>query len=171
MSKNKKQIFFIISLVLGLLIFLVTKTVFKLKDNKEINERLANFPIFSFETIGSNERVDWSKTGEATVIIFVNSGCEHCQYEAKSIKQEISAFDGINILFISEESREKILAFSQENKLQNNKRIWWLKVNREDVYHTFGDHSVPHIWIYNKDGKLVKEFRGETKAEAILEWL
>ncbi len=31
--------------------------------------------------------------------------------------------------------------------------------------------SIPHIFIYGSDKKLRKEFKGETKAEAILKYL
>jgi len=172
MLSNKKVIIsIIITSVLGLLIFLVSKTVIKLKHKERIVAQIKTLPHLSVKAIGSKKVEEWSKLGKVTIIIFFNSGCEHCQYEAKSIKQEILAFAGTNILFISDETVEKILAFSKANKLHNNNRVWWLKMNSNDVYNTFGAIGVPHIWIYDEDGKLVKEFKGETRVEAILEWL
>lgn len=172
MSRNKKIIISIIIIsVLGIVVFLVTKTVTKLKQKERVAEQLKTLPNLSVEAIGLNKLEEWSKSGKATIIIFFNSDCDHCRYEASAIQQQLSAFAGTNLLFISEESVEKINAFSQEYELNNKVGIWWLKMQPEDVYNTFGDISVPHIWIYDENDKLVKEFKGETKVEAILAWL
>jgi hypothetical protein len=53
----------------------------------------------------------------------------------------------------------------------NTQNIKFLKINRDNVFENFGPLSTPHILIYNEDSKLVKEFKGETKIEAILQYL
>jgi len=172
MLSNKKVIIsIIITSVLGLLIFLVTKTVIKLKHKERIATQIKILPHLPVKAIGSNKVEEWSKSGKVTIIIFFNSGCEHCQYETTSIAQEILSFTGINLLFISDESEKEIGTFSRVYKLDNNPEVWWLKMKPDDVYNTFGNIGVPHIWLYDEDGKLVKEFKGETRVEAILEWL
>ncbi|MFM7853102.1 MAG: hypothetical protein ACKO96_14580 [Flammeovirgaceae bacterium] len=45
------------------------------------------------------------------------------------------------------------------------------KINTEVVFDTFGSVSIPHIFIYDNEHKLIKEFKGETKMEAILQYL
>jgi len=46
-----------------------------------------------------------------------------------------------------------------------------LKMNADDLYNYFGSVSTPHIYIYNNERRLVKEFEGETKTSAILKYL
>ena len=172
MSRNRKTIGWIVIIgVLSLLISLVTKTISNLKQKEKIAEQLKTVPPLSVQAIGIHKIEDWGNSGKTTVIIFFNSSCEHCQYEANEIQQRIKDFAGTNLLFISEESEEKIIAFSKKYQLDNKENILWLIINPEDVYETFGAISVPHIWIYNNEGILIKEFKGETKVEAILEWL
>jgi thiol-disulfide isomerase/thioredoxin len=172
MLNNRKTIIGIIVIsILSLLIFMITKTVTKLKQKERIAEQVKTLPNLSVEAVGLNKLEEWAESGKVTVIIFFNSDCDYCQYEANAIQQQLPAFAGTNLLFISEEPKEKIVAFSQEYQLDNKEGVWWLKMQPENVYKTFGDIGVPHIWIYNMEGYLVKEFRGETKVEAILEWL
>ena len=172
MLRNRKVIISIlIASILGLIIFLITKTATKLKHKDRIAKQIKTFPYLAVKSVSPNNYDGWKKLDKTTIIIFFNSSCEHCQYEANEIQQRIKDFAGTNLLFISEESEEKIFAFSKEYQMNNTKNIWWLMMKPEDVYETFGAIGVPHIWIYNKDEQLVKEFKGETKAEAILEWL
>ena len=172
MSRNKLAIISIaIASVLGLLSFLITKTVRLLRQKEMHTEELKTFPDLLVQNTAIRQQEDWRELSKTTIIIFFNSNCEHCQYEARAIAQNISAFTKAHLLFISEESKKSIIAFSTIHKLDSSDGVWWLKMQSDDVYKTFGPISVPHIWIYNKQGQLVKEFSGETKVEAILEWL
>ena len=49
--------------------------------------------------------------------------------------------------------------------------IHFAKINQADAYNTFGSLAVPQIFIYGADGVLIKEFKGETKMEAVLQYL
>ncbi len=171
-NMNKKKIIVLILVaVLGLVAFLITKTIAKINHKKEVTEQLATIPELPVEIIGTNKKPTWEHSNVATIILFFNSECNHCQYEAQDIQSKLDAFKNTNLLFVSEEPTDKIQAFSNTYKLDNQPNIWWLKMKPEYVYNTFGTIGVPHIWVYNKEGMLVKEFRGETKVEALLEWL
>jgi hypothetical protein len=41
----------------------------------------------------------------------------------------------------------------------------------EESYKAFGPTSVPHLFIYGPDKELRKEFKGETKIDALLKYL
>jgi len=168
-SKRKILLSFILIAVLGALFFLVANTITKLQHQKQVAGQLKTIPYLPVTTIGSDK--DWNGASGPVIIIFFNSGCEHCQNEAGAIQQNLSAFAETNLWFVSDEAEEKIAAFSREFQLDAKENVWWLKMQPEDVYKTFGPIMVPHIWIYSKDGQLVKEFKGETKVEAILAWL
>jgi thiol-disulfide isomerase/thioredoxin len=107
----------------------------------------------------------------ATVVILFNTTCEHCQYEATEIKKSISFFEKTSILMISSEPIKTIKAFAEEYGLNSEANITFAKINRDDVFETFGSVSIPCILIYNKSRNLVKEFKGETRIEAILQYL
>jgi len=160
---------FVVLGVLSILMILFSLT--KLDHQSQIEKDLKTLPKIPGELLETSDINIDLVPDISTLIIFFNSECNHCQYEANEIQQKLSAFSGTNLLFISDEPKEKIIAFSKEFQLYDKENIWWLKMQPEDVYKTFGPIMVPHIWIYSKDGQLVKEFKGETKVEAILEWL
>ena len=168
---RKKIVIFILVAVLGLAVFLLFKTISKINHKKEVTKQLSSIPHLPVVPIGLNRNTNWKRTTNPTIIIFFNSECNHCQYEAKAIQSKLASFENAILLFVTEEGKDKILDFSKTYKLDNKPNIWWLKMRPEDVHNTFGDIGVPHIWVYNKEGNLVKEFRGEIKVEAILEWL
>lgn len=168
---KRKIIILMVVMVVGLVSFLVAKTISKINHKKEVTEQIAIIPHLPVAAIGANKNINWKNTNNPTIILFFNSECSHCQYEAEAIEQKLEAFKNVNLLFVSEEDEDKIKAFSKTYKLDNQAAIWWLQMKPKDVYNTFGNIGVPHIWVYNKEGSLVKEFKGETKVEALLEWL
>ena len=106
-----------------------------------------------------------------TLLIYFNTECEHCQYEADEIKRSIKYFKEKKIVFISSENIKSIDEFSLTRGFNIYPFIYFVKIAPEDVYNTFGSIHAPHIFIYGKDRKLIKEFEGETKIEAILQYL
>jgi hypothetical protein len=72
---------------------------------------------------------------------------------------------------VSSEFIKEIKSFSIKYRLNDEPNVTFTKINPEDVYNTFGSVFIPHIFIYGKDRKLIKEFKGETKVEAILQYL
>lgn len=168
---NKTIIFIVLAVIIGLIGFMIYKSIIKINHKKEVTEQLATIPELQVVVIDPNKNMGWKNTANPVIILFFNSECEHCQYEAKAIQERLEAFENVDLLFVSEEVEGKIRAFSKEYKLDNKPNIWWLKMEAKDVYNSFGNIGVPHIWVYTKEGKLVKEFRGETKVEALLECL
>lgn len=150
-------------------LFLIFGIVEKLASKKEAKskiETLPQAPFFSLDsvayTIGPNSNI---------CFIHFNSGCEHCQYELKEVKNNQKAFINTQIILMSSESLKVIKSTSSDFGLDGIPNIHFVKINPEHVFETFGPLSLPHILIYGKDRKLVKQFKGETKVEAILKYL
>jgi hypothetical protein len=72
---------------------------------------------------------------------------------------------------MSSESIKVIKRTSVDFGLEGIPNIHFVKINPEHVFETFGSLSLPHIFIYGNDRKLIKEFKGETKMDAILKYL
>jgi len=105
------------------------------------------------------------------VLVFFNSECILCQNEALEISRNLPLLSNTTILLISSEPIDTIKAFAELYGLRNQPSVTFAKINSKDVFGTFGSVSIPHIFIYGKDRKLIKEFKGETKVEAILQYL
>jgi thioredoxin-related protein len=136
----------------------------KVKAKKLINEKIQYRPEKRFCTLDS---ADFYLPKQELVLIFFNSGCEHCQYEMKDVREKINLFKGRPIVFLSSENISVISSASRNFKLDSLPNVTFAKINPDDVFDAFGSVSIPHIFIYDQPGKLIKEFKGETKVEAI----
>ncbi len=59
----------------------------------------------------------------------------------------------------------------RETALSDLGNIRFTKINQDEAYETFGSLAVPQIFIYGADGILIKEFKGETKIDVVLQYL
>jgi len=143
----------------------------KVQAAKSAKEKLNTLPAFSLATLDSLS-IESSSFGDSPVVlIYFNSECDHCQYEAQDIKNNIAGFSKATIVFMSSEPLVKIKAFAGTSGLRDHKNVLFTKITSNDAFTAFGSLAVPHVFIYGPDKKLRKEFKGETKAEAILKYL
>jgi peroxiredoxin len=161
----------VVVLLVMALAWLMNMSVNKLEAKKGAKNRLTSLPeaeLFLKDSV----KIDLSTfQDKPNVLIYFNSECGHCQYEAKDIKNKVEAFSRANVIFMSSESLDKIEVFAQAHGLTDYQNIYFTKINSEHAAATFGTLAVPHVFIYGLDNKLIKEFKGETKAEAILKYL
>lgn len=144
----------------------------KLKSSGERKEQLSSLPNLSLFTLHDSIRFDLKALlPEPIILIHFNSTCDHCQYEASSIHQSINRFRDSQLVFFSTESIKLIQNFSSKYKLNQYSNILFLKINPTDATKSLGKLHIPHIFIYNRSGKLVKEFKGEVKPESILKYI
>ncbi|HEU5289744.1 MAG TPA: redoxin domain-containing protein [Cyclobacteriaceae bacterium] len=143
----------------------------KVEAGKSTKERLSTMPELLLITLDSTTINVSAFIEKSLVLIYFNSECEHCRYEAKDIKNNIASFSKVSIVFMSSESLANILDFAETTGLKNHNNIFFTQISSSDAFAAFGNLSVPHIFIYGHDKKLRKEFKGETKAEAILKYL
>ncbi|MCA4893610.1 MAG: redoxin domain-containing protein [Cytophagales bacterium] len=158
-----------ISFVL-LVAWMANITVAKLRALDRVKEKTASLKSLPIVTMDSS-KYELTNNSIPTIIILFNTTCEHCQYEATEIKKSIDFFSQVRVLMISSETIEVIKAFGDQYGLTNKPSITFAKISPDDVFETFGSVSIPHIFIYGKDRKLIKEFKGETKIDAILQYL
>lgn len=151
--------------------WMANKTVRKIKAKKQATEKVSalhNLPLFTLDST----RYVFQNNAQPLAIIFFNSECEHCQYEMREINQKQSLFLNKKLILLSSENISTIIKASEDFGLAHYlPNIHFAKINDEDVFSTFGSVSVPHIFIYDEDGRLIKEFKGETKVEAIAKYL
>lgn len=169
---KKIIVYFIIIIVIGLIGFLGYKTINKINAKEKLAEQLQTIPDFKLVSMDSTSfTINSLDLNKSTVIIFFNSECSHCQYEANAINENISRFAETNLLIMSSEQLSQIMEFASKYHLDKHPLIYLTKIEEENVFETFGSVSVPHTFIYNNQQKLVKEFKGEVKIEAILKYL
>jgi len=156
-----------IIIMLALVVFMVYSIIEKQTAKKEIQTKIQSIPVnVSLFTLDSTSFS--FPIAKPVVLVLFNSTCEHCQYELGQIKENIANFNEVELVFLSSESIATIKQVAEGFDSVSN--LNFVKINPEDVYENFGTVRFPTIFIYNTTGKLVKEFKGETKIEAILQY-
>jgi peroxiredoxin len=170
----KKRIigFTILGLIVTLGAFMLYSMQKKIKQKKAIQENIRSLPDFTFYHLEDSSQFTPKDLVEnqSILLIYFNSECEHCQYEASEIYKQQAQFKDTQVLLISSESIKAIQSFSKKYKLTQIPFLKVLKVDVEAFYKSFGSLSVPSIFIYDTDHKLVKNFKGEVKIEKLLEY-
>lgn len=163
----------IILIVAALLAFFSYKLYKKIKKKAEIENNVKTLQQFSFIDITNNKPFSNKELKQDTISVFIifNTDCEHCQYEATEISKNNEQFKNAQILFISYEEIKTIKTFAEKYKLNNISNIHVLKTSTDALFKTFGSLSIPSIYIYDKNDKLLKNYKGEAKPEAIIKYL
>ena len=137
----------------------------------EQTKKAQKLPAFSFYTLDSAAYTHTQLKDLPLLIIYFNSGCHFCQYEAKELGKQSAVLENIQVLMVSDESLKIIREFAAAYQLDKVSSIHFLKATNNSFYKTFGKASVPSIFIYNRQGELLKHFQGETTIEAILKYI
>lgn len=170
-AMKKKIVIILIIFVVGFASFLVTKIVLKNNQNSLIALQKQNLPDFAFY----NQDLQVFSSGQlkpqvSVCIFYYNAECEHCQYEAAQISKNIDAFKNTQVIMISTNLPGETAVFQGKYNLKNTGFLW-LYDKDYAFYKWFGQSIAPSVYIYNEDHKLVKEYRGEIKIEAVLKHL
>ena len=154
---KKILIYVYLILLVGFIGWLGYKGVSKFQAKEAVEESQNSLEAI-FEKLGVQE----SEINLATMIVYFNSECEHCQYEIQEIQNNLEKFQDITLAFVSHEPPEQAHAFLTQHQLQD----YYLSSNRDQVLSAFTG-GVPQLLIY-KDNELVRHFKGEVKIEAVL---
>ena len=166
---RKTLLVVIIIVIVGLVSWLVYSSVRKLEQKEIRMEIISSIPSLSFQDLNGNPvQLNEINFAKPMVLILFNSECEHCRYEAMSIPENIDRLDEAMIVFLSAEEIDVIRSFGETYGLLEHANILCGQVDYPELTAVFKSVSYPNIFIYGNDGRLVKEFRGETKVEAIL---
>lgn len=139
------------------------------KENKATAERVKNIPPFSFNDLhGYTFKNTDLSLQQNCLLIYFHPNCEHCQYEASLFIPNMKELSSYQILMISSDSIQNIKKFEEDYHLNEMDNIVMLHDPNYDFEKIFGTKMIPTSFIYNKNQRLKKIFKGEVKIEAIL---
>jgi peroxiredoxin len=140
-----------------------------LKASKSKAEQTATIPVFALKNSKgesfSNQNL---QPNTPSVFIAFSPDCEHCQYEAKSINERQKDLQNINIVLFTSANDSLTKVFSQTYGLDTLKNIHVISDKNNEIRKLFSVKTIPTVFIYNKEGQLVKQYKGETKIDAII---
>jgi peroxiredoxin len=167
-SMNKKVFrYSLYTLVALAFATLVVSIVYKKQNQKAPISTLPTTPLYSLDsTLFNLQAIE----NQNIVLIYFNSGCEHCQYEAKTFAENLPLFQSIKVVWFSVENINEVKKFATTYHLLQQPNHIFLKANQQDLSREFNNLSPPSIWIY-KNKTIIKHFKGETKIETLLKYL
>ncbi|MFA6947141.1 MAG: redoxin domain-containing protein [Pedobacter sp.] len=113
--------------------------------------------------------LDGFNPNQPTVIIYFNPECDHCQYEATEIGRQPERFAKANMILITPyDSTKRIEAFADKYKLWQVDNLVVLLDRNFQFKKYFGTSVFPSVFIYGANKRLLKQFIGEVKMEAVL---
>ncbi|MFV8355606.1 TlpA family protein disulfide reductase [Flavobacterium sp. XS1P32] len=158
--------------VIGMLIFISYEVIKKINHKKQVAENIKIIPSFQYQDLNgaffTNKNL---KPNEATVFLYFNSECEHCQAETQMIKESIEKFKPFQLVFISFEKPEKIKSFATQYKLLNYDNVHFIWDSKVTFAITFDVKSVPCLVLYDKNKHLIEKIKGQAKVETIIKKL
>jgi peroxiredoxin len=105
---------------------------------------------------------------EKTILILFQPDCDHCQREAKEIRENLEAFKEYTLYFISADQMAAVKKFGEDYDLIGHTNIYFAVTTVDDVIKNFGGIPAPSVYIYD-DQKLVQKFNGEVTIDRILQ--
>jgi peroxiredoxin len=136
----------------------------KSKQKLSTEKTVARIPDFS-------QKTNLLKLNTPSVFIAFHPECEHCQYEAKGINNKQEVLKNTNIVLFTSANDSLTSIFSHKYGLDSLKNVHVLSDKTNEMYHQFGIKIIPTILIYNAEANLLKQYKGETKIDAILKTL
>jgi peroxiredoxin len=167
----KQKLKIIIPLVVVcFLIFMVYKIFATIKQKEIMVAQIEIMPPFTFNNTATGKGFTNSNllSNMPVLIIYFHPECEFCQEQATAISKQIDSFNNFQLLFVSHADSSAIKLFSEEYGLSGYQNIVFLEDKDLMFDHIFGKTVAPSSFIYNKHGKLVKQFKGEARIVDIL---
>jgi peroxiredoxin len=165
---KRKLAFVFLLMVLGAIGYLGFTIYKELQAKQALEKRIAELPDFSAPILnGEILHSDTFSKQSPLILTYFNTKCQFCQAEIRSIRQHKNLQAQADIYLISDESPNALKQFADEFELDSLKHISVLQDSTKQLKELFGVTGVPTTFVYNNDGKLLKNFKGETKAEAL----
>lgn len=166
----KKIIFLNIILIIGFKFIGCTKISTETKkETIEPTQKINDLPSMNLTTTDGIQVNTQTLKGKSILILF-QPDCDHCQREAKEIREHIDAFKDYTVYFISADQMPAIEKFAKEYDLLNQTNFSFGMTTVDNVLNNFGPIPAPSLYIYS-DQSLVQKFNGEVSIDKILQAL
>lgn len=107
----------------------------------------------------------------AALVIHFDADCGACQKEAQKIVDNITAFNEVSIVFVSEQDTGKINVFDKYFGLTNHTNISVAQDTGNRVAKHFQDYTTPLTAVLNKRREVHAVITGEAEVEEILKFI
>jgi cytochrome oxidase Cu insertion factor (SCO1/SenC/PrrC family) len=138
-------------------------------DSSQKYFKSPTIPPFSITKVpdSSNFTQAKLKKNKSTVFFFFNPDCDHCHQETKNLIAKIDQLKDVQILMISILDFNAIKKFHTEYKIANYPNITMARETTYNLPGFYNIHSIPDVYVYDKQGKFLKTFKKNFPVEEI----
>jgi len=158
-------------LIGGFLIFLIAGIMTKKVKAEQAAEKIRTLPELVMKDIWGNSVATDKILSGPLLITFFHPECDHCKYEISSLISTDWIDSQLTILLVSYAKVDDIQSFIQEVgniEALNMHILHDPDFRMSDLYRA---DVLPSNFIYDKELKLAKVFKGATKPETIFKYL
>jgi len=129
----------------------------------------STLPDFTLSDIKGNSSSIHELAGDKpTLFIYFSSTCHLCQDELGEISKRIAEFEDYNLILTTVQPIEEMIAFVNKLGIKDKDYVHFLLDSKMEVASFYQIRSVPSIYCYNTDKKLVAEYVGITNIDLLL---
>lgn len=136
------------------------------QDREPVLQSENQLPAMSITMLNGSSLNIKSLTGKIMLILF-QTDCDHCQREAKEIRDNMEAFENYAVYFITADQISAIEKFGKDHDLLNHPNVSFGMATVTDVLNNFGSIPTPSVYVYI-DQQLKHKFNGEVSIERIV---
>jgi peroxiredoxin len=165
---NKKIALISTGIILAILIGFIIKTQ-QLGTEHDVQEEISSLPKFCFlDTLGNSFANANLENDKPIIVVHFGYFCTYCHKEAKIISHYFDEYKDYQLLFVTKDKQDNINLFFEKNKLTNKSNLRVLRYDNNEFEEAFGSKSLPCVFIFNRELKLVKHFDGAVTARTLI---
>ena len=128
-------------------------------------------PLTPGEPFPALDLVDWrggspvvlATTRSPTVVILVHSGCHFCAEQLDELSEHFSALPNASIIILTGETAPPADHPARWPRLASDSAVRWVRGNPTQVLAAYRTLETPSLFIYDRQGRLRRSFRGLTQ--------
>lgn len=167
-KKLKLIIIILITGIFSLLIYGISARASRISDLKK---NIQTLPDFSFSTLDGRVFKSESIKSGPVLVAYYHPECEHCRYEINELFNNLKEIPDTKILLISFAQKDSIVAFIGDRINHIDKNVFLLIDDSLKFSNYFLTSAIPSTFVYDKELRLRRMFKGEVKPEAIINLL
>ncbi len=155
--------------VFTLIISCLALGVFAQIDSSQQYFKSPYIPAFNIRKVPDSSSFTHTmlQKNKPTILIFFDPDCDHCQEATKNFTAKIDKFKDVQILMVTIYEFSRIKKFHKDYKIGNFPNITLTRDAVFDLPKFYQVSSIPDVYVYDKNGKLMKHYKKDIPVDEI----
>lgn len=166
---KKIYLIILISVLFGGTAYMSLSSQNKPLEETSVSSAPSTLPDFTLNGINGKANSIYALAGnKPTLFIYFSSTCHLCQDELGALSKRIAEFKDYNVILTTVQPIEEMIGFVNSLGIKDKSYVHFLLDSEMEVASFYQIRSVPSIYCYNSEKKLVAEYVGITEIDLLL---